>query len=591
MQDGADGADLPAGSAGLNEPTWDLAVLGAKRLRPQDPEVVGPYRIHALLGVGGMGRVYLGRPDGVPLGAGRGRAGSWVAVKVIRPDLADNPTFRQRFTRELEAVGRVNTPHAAALVRGDADADHPWMATEFVPGVALDDAAKSGQVLPESAAWRLAHDVGSALIAVHRAGIVHRDVKPSNIILAATGAKIIDFGVARGADLNQLTTTGLNVGTPSYMAPEQARSSELTSAADMFSVGVSLYFAVSGRLPFGESTGPASAMLFRVLYGDPDLSGLEDVGPGLRDLIVRCLAKEPVERPSSMRMVDMARAAATEGLWQPGEVAQWPPALAVRIGERTRAAERDPHAGAPVAAPPDPEPSDGGVRPVSQASRTPEQRSSGRRRSVGFGGAAATAVVAVGVISMFVWGNGNGDTSNQPVATGSGAATLPAGAAGSSSPGAGGAGGPGSSSTARASSRAGGSVGASSSASDASHSRGPSQSPSPSAIGSSASTVPTSSSPTVSPVNTGCAGWSVQHIGSAVGQTNAGRPVNLHAGPSATCAPVSPPVAHGDKLALWCYVVNGAGVSWSYVQDTAKGTYGWIPDADLAGGAGASGKC
>ena len=198
-------AQQPAGSES------GIAVLGARPLGPQDPAMVGRYRIHALLGIGGMGRVYLGwAADRFPGGA---RSGGWVAVKVIRPDLADNPEFRRRFARELEAVGRVSTPYAAALVHGEPESQQPWMATEFVPGVSLSDAVQADRPLPAHSVWRLADGLGRALVSVHQAGLVHRDVKPSNVILGTGGAKIIDFGVAHASDLSQLTATGMNIGT------------------------------------------------------------------------------------------------------------------------------------------------------------------------------------------------------------------------------------------------------------------------------------------------------------------------------------------------------------------------------------------
>jgi serine/threonine protein kinase len=300
--------------------------------------MVGRYRIHALLGIGGMGRVYLGWAQNP--GFGPSRDGAWVAVKVIRPDLADNTEFRRRFARELETVGRVRSPYAAALVQGDAEAQQPWMVTEFVPGVALADAVKGGRPLPAASVWRLAHDLGSALVAVHQAGIVHRDVKPSNVILNTGGAKIIDFGVAHASDLSQLTATGMNIGTPSYMAPEQAKTGDVSPASDMFSLGVLLYFAATGKLPFGE--GGTAEVLFRVVYEEPDLSGLDEVElpAELRDVVLRCMAKDPLQRPNAAGAVAMAQAAAANGAWSPHDAAQWPEALAAQIHERTLAAGR-----------------------------------------------------------------------------------------------------------------------------------------------------------------------------------------------------------------------------------------------------------
>jgi len=321
------------GAGGMDE---DLEILGARALGPQDPEAVGRYRICALLGNGGMGRVYLGRrrnSDETPVSGG-----IWVAVKVIRPDLADSPEFRRRFARELEAVRRVHSPYAAALVHGDAESQQPWIATEYVPGVSLSDAVFPGEPLPASSVWRLAHDLASALVVVHQAGIVHRDVKPSNVILAGTGAKIIDFGVAYASHLSQLTATGVNIGTPSFMAPEQARAGEAAPASDVFSLGVLLYFAATGRLPFGE--GGTAEVLFRIVYEEPDLDALATVEPALRDLVLRCISKDPRQRPSAAEALATARAATTAGALSPDEAAPWPEALAARISERTRAAGR-----------------------------------------------------------------------------------------------------------------------------------------------------------------------------------------------------------------------------------------------------------
>ena len=167
---------------------------------------------------------------------------------------------------------------------------------------------------------------------------MHRDVKPSNVILGRGGAKIIDFGVAHASDLSQLTATGMNIGTPSYMAPEQAKSGEVSPASDVYSLGVLLYFAATGRLPFGE--GGTAEVLFRVVYEEPDVSGLNAVDPHLRDLVLRCMAKNPLQRPNAAGIVAMTQSAAGAGAWSPDEVAVWPEALAARISERTLAAGR-----------------------------------------------------------------------------------------------------------------------------------------------------------------------------------------------------------------------------------------------------------
>lgn len=407
-----------------------LEVLGGRPLGPQDPAVVGRYRIHALLGIGGMGRVYLGWWAQQP-GFAPGRDGAWVAVKVIRPDLADNPEFRRRFARELEAVGRVATPHAAALVHGEPEAPQPWMATEFVPGVALADAVRPGEPLPAASVWRLASDLGGALTAVHRAGIVHRDVKPSNVILGRGGAKIIDFGVAHASDLSQLTATGMNIGTPSYMAPEQAKAGEVSPASDVFSLGVLLYFAASGRLPFGE--GGTAEVLFRVVYEDPDLSGLDGLEPMLRDLILRCIAKEPLRRPNAAGIVALAENAAAAGLWSAHETAVWPEGLAARISERTQAAGRtlpDPslppvaEPAAPPAAmflpagPPPILPAADSIPTVYTGRAADEdgaRRGSSRRHGVLIASISTVAVLGLGAAAFAIWGHG---TSATPAATG-----------------------------------------------------------------------------------------------------------------------------------------------------------------------------
>jgi eukaryotic-like serine/threonine-protein kinase len=295
------------GPLGLSEA--DLAVLGAVPLTPDDPAWIGRFRLLGLLGVGGMGRVYLGRADE-----------QYVAVKVIRSELADDQKFRLRFARELEAVSRLDAACTAPLIDAEAAATRPWMATAFVPGVSLDDAAP----LPGPAVLRLTAGIASALVGIHRAGLIHRDLKPSNVILALEGPKVIDFGVVHSADLSKLTMTGQHVGTPSYMAPEQAQTGSVSPAADIFALGGLITFAATGRPPFGA--GNPAEVLYRVVSGEPDLSGLAAVDPELHRLAQRCLAKDPDARP------DAAAVVAAVGGAEPA--VQWPQALRARIEPR-----------------------------------------------------------------------------------------------------------------------------------------------------------------------------------------------------------------------------------------------------------------
>jgi len=585
--------------------------------------MVGRYRIHGLLGVGGMGRVYLGAVHGAERAAGgpEGTSSSsaspiWVAVKVIRPDLADNPEFRRRFARELEAVGRVSTPHAAALVHGEPHAAQPWMATEFVPGVALVDAVLQGRPLPDPTVWRLAADLGSALVAVHQAGLVHRDVKPSNVILGDEGAKIIDFGVAHASDLSQLTATGINVGTPSYMAPEQAKSGEVTPASDMFSLGVLLYFAATGKLPFGE--GGTAEVLFRVVYEDPDFGSLDQVSPALRDLVLRCLAKDPLSRPNAAGLVALTESAATAGAWAPGQFAQWPQPLAERISERTKAAGRtlpdapgrsqafDPEAvviPVPPALPPDDLQT---IHVDVRTGRRSGQRSGsgGARRNRIVIGSSALGVVALGIAAMLMWGSGGNSSGKVDSLTGTGGSIPGANAslAGASTASAN----PAALLTPTASALGSASASTSGVAVSSSGSAAPgvkNSSTSTSAAGGGSGGGATTSAPTTarttaaapatsaSPVNTGCGGWDAVERGSQYGYTSGSGSWNLYIGPYSACATTGFTVAHGDQLRFWCYVKNAYGNEWTYVQDTASGKYGWISDANFVGGVGSTNRC
>ncbi|KOU61544.1 hypothetical protein ADK57_27540 [Streptomyces sp. MMG1533] len=284
-------------------------------LEEGDPQAVGGYRLVARLGSGGMGRVYLSYTPG-------GRA---VAVKVIRPELAENAEFRKRFQAEVSAASRVHGLYTAPVVDSDTEGSMPWCATAYVPGPSLADAVHDHGPLPVDTVLRLIAGVAEALQAVHREGIVHRDLKPSNVLLAADGPRVIDFGVARAADATSVTQSGTALGTVAYMAPEQVLGGEAASSADVFALGQTAVFAATGVAAFG--TGDPHAVLYRVVHEEPDLSRV----PGeIQELVARCLRKPAAERPSVEEVIRSVQAIQanrgdkarfTSGAWLPGELA------------------------------------------------------------------------------------------------------------------------------------------------------------------------------------------------------------------------------------------------------------------------------
>ncbi|SEC74484.1 bifunctional serine/threonine-protein kinase/ABC transporter substrate-binding protein [Streptomyces sp. TLI_105] len=286
-------------------------------LLPSDPSTIAGYRLLGRLGAGGMGVVYLGRTA----------AGELAAVKVTRADQADQPDFRARFRREVEAARRVSSPWAVPVTGADPDAPEPWMATAFVAGPSLGEAVAAHGPLPERSVRLLGWSVARALAAVHAAGLVHRDVKPGNVLLAVDGPRLIDFGIARATGETALTATDMVVGTPGFLAPEQAeaRTDAIGPPADVFALGCLLAYAATGRPPFG--TGAVDALMYRTVHDEPDLT---DVPEGLLDLVRACLAKDPAARPTAAEVgVQLVEDTPRGG-------AEWLPAPVVRtIAERS----------------------------------------------------------------------------------------------------------------------------------------------------------------------------------------------------------------------------------------------------------------
>ncbi len=261
--------------------------MAMMRLRREDPRVVGSFKLHRRLGAGGMGVVYLGSD----------KKGQRVALKVIRPDLAEDQEFRSRFAREVSAARRIRGGCTARLVAADLDADRPWFATQYVPGPSLHDKVAAEGPLGAADVAAVGAALSEGLVAVHEAGVVHRDLKPSNILLSPKGPRIIDFGIAWATGASTLTHVGTAVGSPGFLAPEQVRGAAVTPATDVFSLGATLAYSSMGDSPFGH--GSSEVMLYRVVHEEPQLHGVPDA---LAPLVRACLAKDPEERPSTLQL-------------------------------------------------------------------------------------------------------------------------------------------------------------------------------------------------------------------------------------------------------------------------------------------------
>ncbi|MFG3252049.1 serine/threonine-protein kinase [Streptomyces sp. NPDC048172] len=288
-------------------------------LEPDDPPALGAYRLLRRLGAGGMGRVYLAR-------SGSGRT---VAVKAVHPHFAVDEEFRRRFRREVESARRVGEGWTAPVLDADADAPVPWVATGYVAGPSLTQAVEEYGPLPETTVRAVGAGLAEALRHVHGLGLVHRDVKPSNVLVTVDGPRLIDFGIARATDgTASLTSSGVSIGSPGYMSPEQVLAKGTTAASDVFSLGAVLAYAATGKAPFpGDSS---AALLYKVVHEEPELDGLEGE---LRELVTRCLAKDPAGRPTPEELASAlaGTAGGASGLVRSG----WLPApLVEQVGRR-----------------------------------------------------------------------------------------------------------------------------------------------------------------------------------------------------------------------------------------------------------------
>ncbi len=267
-------------------------------LRPGDPDRVGEYRLSARLGEGGQGVVYLGTSP----------AGTRVAVKVLRADLATDEDALERFVREVSVAQRVATFFTAQVIETAVAAGRPYIVSEYIEGPTLDTVVTEEGPRSGNSLHRLAIGTVTALVAIHQAGIVHRDFKPSNVLLGDDGPRVIDFGIARALDRTS-TLTSMVIGTPAYMTPEQLAGEPPGPETDMFAWGCTMVFAATGEPPFGTDSLPA--VFNRIMHKEPDVSALQEP---LRGLVAQCLDKDPGRRPAAgevlMRLLGHAPAPA-----------------------------------------------------------------------------------------------------------------------------------------------------------------------------------------------------------------------------------------------------------------------------------------
>ena len=334
---------------------FDLRGSGAQPLKPQDPRRIGTVPLIGRLGAGGMGRVFLGVVGD-----------RYAAVKQVLPNFAEDEEFLRHFGHELDNLSRLPAEATAPLLASDRAARPPWLATAYVPGLTLADALTlHGGPLPVQALWLLLGEAAAGLRAVHALDMVHRDLKPSNVMLTPDGVTLIDFGVAWAADQSRLTRTGMVVGTPAYMSPEQATARQLTTATDVFALGSLLAYAATGQPPFGEGSGVDQ--LFRIVHGEPDLTALRGLDRELAEVVEACLDKDPQARPTAGRLHQLVRDRGVSA------ASGWPERVMEVLAERSAFASR-PIPRVPAADEPEAPPAT-----VPDASARPEARPRRRR--------------------------------------------------------------------------------------------------------------------------------------------------------------------------------------------------------------------
>jgi predicted Ser/Thr protein kinase len=345
-------------------------------LAADDPVEIGPYQVLRLLGEGGMGKVYLARSAGSRL----------VALKVIRSEYAADAGFRARFRREVDAAAKVSGFFTTPVIDADADGRQPWLATSYVPAPSLGEVVRALGSMTEPALRALGAGLAEALRAIHSAGLIHRDLKPGNVLVAGDGPRVIDFGISRALDGTQLTRTGGILGTPGYMSPEQIVSGhEVGPPSDVFALGCVVVFSATGRNPYGA--GQAADVLYRVVYDQPRLDGV----PGtLRPLIEACLDKDPARRPAVTAVLDSFTPANLNALLTPHLMAE----LARRAQEVAEIAARPPS------------------RRVRQNFRMPARS---RRRFLGIAAAGVASVATAGGVTIALLRSGGSNPTASPV--------------------------------------------------------------------------------------------------------------------------------------------------------------------------------